>query len=72
MRSVRVEFWDLIAAGWTLWPLVSIFNFAVIKSVQMRGLVGCLAGMVWGIFLSLKQGSQGQNRGLIRNAESME
>jgi hypothetical protein len=55
INSVREEFWGLIFAGWKLWPLVSFFNFAVIKSVELRGLVGCLAGMGWAIFLSLKQ-----------------
>ena len=75
MLSVKLEFWDLIIAGWKLWPLVSIFNFAIIQSVEMRGLVGCLAGMGWGIYLSLKQGSSGVERkleGVIRNVEKMQ
>ena len=54
IQSVRDDFWGLIFAGWKLWPLVSFFNFAVIKSVEIRGLVGSLAGLGWGIYLSLK------------------
>lgn len=56
VQSVHNEFWPLIFAGWKLWPLVSFFNFAIIKSVEMRNLVGCLAGMGWGIYLSLSRG----------------
>jgi hypothetical protein len=49
----RKEFAPIIAAGWKLWPFVSVVNFALIKDVQMRNLIGGLAGVVWGIYMSL-------------------
>jgi protein Mpv17 len=47
------EFWPLMTAGWKLWPLVSVTNYAFVKSVEGRALVGSLAGMGWGIYVSL-------------------
>ncbi|CZR51725.1 related to glomerulosclerosis protein Mpv17 [Phialocephala subalpina] len=54
--TAKHEFWPMMQAGWTLWPFVSLLNFAVVKSVEMRSLVGSLAGLVWGIYLSLLKG----------------
>jgi hypothetical protein len=50
------EFWPMIYAGWKLWPLVSLVNFAFVKTVTGRNLVGSLAGMGWNIYLSLVAG----------------
>jgi protein Mpv17 len=47
------EFWPLIYAGWKLWPMVSVTNYAFVKSVEGRTLVGSLAGMGWGVYMSL-------------------
>jgi hypothetical protein len=47
------DFWPLVQAGWKLWPAVSLVNFSLIKTVQMRNLVGSLAGLAWGIYMSL-------------------
>ncbi|KAH7157537.1 hypothetical protein B0J13DRAFT_542050 [Dactylonectria estremocensis] len=47
------EFWPILVAGWKLWPAVSLVNFSVIKTVQGRNLVGSLAGVVWGIYMSM-------------------
>ncbi|KAI0125195.1 Mpv17/PMP22 family protein [Xylariales sp. AK1849] len=47
------EFWPLVYAGWRLWPFVSLINFAFIKTVTGRNLVGSLAGVGWNIYLSL-------------------
>lgn len=49
----RAEFWPLIKAGFTFWPFVSLLNFAVIKDVPTRNLVGSLAGVAWGVYMSL-------------------
>lgn len=49
----RAEFWSIVKAGWRLWPAVSLVNFTLVKSVQGRNLVGSLAGVVWGIYMSL-------------------
>lgn len=50
---VQLEFWPLMAAGARLWPLVSLVNFTVLESVESRNLLGSLAGMAWGVYLSL-------------------
>lgn len=52
-ERARREFLPIMAAGWRLWPFVSLFNFAVVKSVETRNLVGALAGVVWGVYMSL-------------------
>lgn len=50
---VQFEFWPLMSAGAKLWPLVSLVNFTVLESVEARNLLGSLAGMAWGVYLSL-------------------
>ncbi|KAF9773980.1 hypothetical protein IL306_008092 [Fusarium sp. DS 682] len=52
-EAAKMDFAPLIFAGWKLWPAVSIVNFAAIKTVEGRNLVGALAGVVWGIYMSL-------------------
>ncbi|KAI1473647.1 hypothetical protein F4774DRAFT_30815 [Daldinia eschscholtzii] len=47
------EFYGLLAAGWRVWPVVSLINFTFIKSIQGRNLVGGIAGVGWGIYMSL-------------------
>lgn len=49
----RLEFLPIMKAGWRLWPFVSLFNFAVVRSVEVRNLVGSLAGVGWGVYMSL-------------------
>ncbi|CAN8100323.1 unnamed protein product [Discula destructiva] len=53
LERSQLEFVPIMKAGWRLWPFVSLFNFVVVKSVEMRNLVGSLAGVVWGIYMSL-------------------
>ncbi|KAH7409540.1 Mpv17/PMP22 family protein [Cadophora sp. MPI-SDFR-AT-0126] len=55
VQIAREEFWPLMRAGWTVWPLVSLVNYTAVKSVEGRALVGSLAGMGWGVYLSLVQ-----------------
>lgn len=57
VQITRQDFWGLVIAGWKLWPLVSVVNFAFLKSVQSRQLVNGLAGIGWGVYLSLITGS---------------
>ncbi|KAI2617062.1 hypothetical protein GGR54DRAFT_210174 [Hypoxylon sp. NC1633] len=47
------EFYPILVAGWRVWPVVSLINFAFIKSIQGRNLVGSLAGVGWGVYMSL-------------------
>ncbi|KAK7750009.1 hypothetical protein SLS62_008000 [Diatrype stigma] len=49
----RAEFAALVVAGWRLWPLVSLVNFTLVKTVEGRNLVGGLAGVAWGVYMSL-------------------
>ncbi|KAI0169738.1 hypothetical protein GGR52DRAFT_573794 [Hypoxylon sp. FL1284] len=49
----RAEFGQILVAGWKVWPLVSLVNFAFIQSIQGRNLVGSLAGVGWGIHMSI-------------------
>lgn len=53
VRSAGSEFMPLMRAGWKVWPFVSVFNFVVVRSVEVRNLVGALAGVGWGIYMSL-------------------
>ncbi|KAH6646944.1 hypothetical protein BKA67DRAFT_663308 [Truncatella angustata] len=54
--KTAADFWPMIFAGWKVWPIVSLVNFAFIKTVTGRNLLGSLAGMGWGIYLSLIAG----------------
>jgi protein Mpv17 len=54
--KAKGEYWGLMTAGWKLWPLVSLISFSVVKSVEGRNLLGSLAGLFWGIYLSLTRG----------------
>lgn len=49
----KAEFVDLLMASWKFWPFVSIVNFAVLKTVAARSLAGNLAGIAWGVYMSL-------------------
>lgn len=49
----RAEFWGLLRAGWTFWPFVSLVNFVFLETVEARNLVGGLAGLGWGVYMSL-------------------
>lgn len=53
----KAEFWPLVIAAAKLWPAVSLVNFTLIKSVQGRNLMGALAGVAWGVYVSLAMGN---------------
>jgi hypothetical protein len=55
-EQAKTEFWSLMFAAAKLWPAVSLINFTLVKSVQGRNLVGALAGVVWGVYVSLAMG----------------
>lgn len=55
-QEAKAEFWSLMFAAAKLWPAVSLVNFTLVKSVQGRNLVGALAGVVWGVYVSLAMG----------------
>ncbi|KAK0730002.1 hypothetical protein B0H67DRAFT_475905 [Lasiosphaeris hirsuta] len=51
------EFLPILKAGWAFWPFVSLVNFVFLTSVEARNLVGSLAGLGWGIYMSLFAGN---------------
>ncbi|KAK3693607.1 hypothetical protein B0T22DRAFT_505509 [Podospora appendiculata] len=51
-RRATAEFFDLVKASWTFWPIISIVNFTMLKSVEARNLTGSLAGLGWGVYMS--------------------
>lgn len=53
LEQAKAEFYPIMKAGLSLWPMVSLFNFVVVKTVEVRNLVGSLAGVVWGVHMSL-------------------
>lgn len=55
LHDVQEQFWPMIFAGQKLWPLVSILSFTVIP-LEYRMLFGSVAGLFWGIYLSLIAG----------------
>ncbi|PKS13200.1 hypothetical protein jhhlp_000545 [Lomentospora prolificans] len=52
LSQSAADFWPIMTSGWSFWPFVSLVNFALVKSVQARNLVGGLAGMAWGMYMS--------------------
>lgn len=50
---VKRDTWPLITAGLKLWPAVSLIGFAFVPTVEMRSLLGNLAGFAWNIYLCL-------------------
>ncbi|KAJ6788030.1 hypothetical protein PWT90_06225 [Aphanocladium album] len=51
--EAKEEFLPLIFAGYKLWPMISLINFSLVKSVQGRNLLGALAGVGWGVYILL-------------------
>ncbi|KAH7342647.1 hypothetical protein BKA65DRAFT_295178 [Rhexocercosporidium sp. MPI-PUGE-AT-0058] len=51
-HEVRTGFWSMVISSYRFWPLVTLTNLILVPPSQ-RILVGNLAGLVWGIFVSL-------------------
>lgn len=51
--AVRRDFWPIVWAGMRFWPLVSLVNFALVSTLEARNLVAALAGIAWGVYMSL-------------------
>ncbi|UKZ82101.1 hypothetical protein TrVFT333_009885 [Trichoderma virens FT-333] len=54
LSSVISDFWPMLFAGYRVWPLVCLLNLVVVP-FDYRQLVGSIAGLGWGVFLSLNQ-----------------
>ena len=53
LAKVTRDFWPIITAGWRFWPFVSLISFTFLKTVMARNLLGSIAGLAWGIYMSL-------------------
>jgi len=42
----------MVLAGYKFWPLVTLVNLVLVP-VEQRMLVGGLAGLAWGVYVSL-------------------
>ncbi|KAL6892265.1 hypothetical protein GGI43DRAFT_386762 [Trichoderma evansii] len=54
LSSVVSDFWPMLFAGYRVWPIVCLLNLVVVP-FDYRQLVGSIAGLGWGVFLSLRQ-----------------
>ncbi|KAI5370068.1 hypothetical protein Slin15195_G009460 [Septoria linicola] len=57
LSDINTKFWPMIFAGQKLWPAVSILCFTVIPQPEQRMVFGSVAGLFWGVYLSLAAGS---------------
>ncbi|QUC18102.1 uncharacterized protein UV8b_02343 [Ustilaginoidea virens] len=53
LDAAFAEFWTIVLAGVKLWPAVSLVNYTLVKTVEGRNLVGCVAGLGWGVYMSM-------------------
>ncbi|EGR52076.1 uncharacterized protein TRIREDRAFT_55062 [Trichoderma reesei QM6a] len=54
VSSVISDFRPMLFAGYRVWPVVCLLNLVVVP-FDHRQLVGSIAGLGWGVFLSLNQ-----------------
>lgn len=47
------DFWPMLSAGWRVWPAVTLLNLLVIP-FDYRMLVGNVAGVMWGVYITMK------------------
>ncbi|KAG6066759.1 hypothetical protein E4U32_005406 [Claviceps aff. humidiphila group G2b] len=53
LQAALAEFWTIVSAGIKLWPAVSLLNYTLVRTVEGRSLVGCVAGLGWGVYMSM-------------------
>ncbi|EHK47525.1 hypothetical protein TRIATDRAFT_52374 [Trichoderma atroviride IMI 206040] len=53
-NNVQKDFWPMLIAGYRVWPIIGLLNLSVVP-FDYRQLVGSVAGLFWGIFLSLNK-----------------
>ncbi|KAG6045125.1 hypothetical protein E4U39_002717 [Claviceps sp. Clav50 group G5] len=53
LQAALAEFWTIVLAGIKLWPAVSLLNYTLVRTVEGRSLVGCVAGLGWGVYMSM-------------------
>lgn len=69
ISSVRQSWWDLLKAGWRLWPIVHICTYGIIP-VQHRLLFVDAVELVWVCILSTYGQQQRESRELLSDSPS--
>ncbi|KIV86529.1 hypothetical protein PV11_02136 [Exophiala sideris] len=52
VTAVQKDFYPMLLAGYKFWPLVTLVNLVLVP-VEQRMLIGGLAGLAWGVYVSL-------------------
>ncbi|OAL22140.1 hypothetical protein AYO20_11240 [Fonsecaea nubica] len=52
MATIQRDFFPMLIAGYKFWPVVTLLNLVVVP-VEHRMFVGGLAGLAWGVYVSL-------------------
>ncbi|KAL9109207.1 MAG: hypothetical protein Q9227_006132 [Pyrenula ochraceoflavens] len=52
LKAIKQDSLEIYTSGLVIWPLVSLISFVAIP-VQRRVLFGSIAGVLWGVYLSL-------------------
>ncbi|KAH0840638.1 integral membrane protein, Mpv17/PMP22 family [Fonsecaea pedrosoi] len=52
IATIQKDFFPMLIAGYKFWPVVTLLNLVVVP-VEHRMFVGGLAGLAWGVYVSL-------------------
>ncbi|KIW29182.1 hypothetical protein, variant [Cladophialophora immunda] len=52
VTTIQRDFFPMLIAGYKFWPIVTLLNLVVVP-VEHRMFVGGLAGLAWGVYVSL-------------------
>ncbi|OAP64616.1 hypothetical protein AYL99_00588 [Fonsecaea erecta] len=52
LTTIQKDFFPMLIAGYKFWPIVTLLNLVVVP-VEHRMFVGGLAGLAWGVYVSL-------------------
>ena len=52
-KEIQQDFWPMLSAGYSFWPLITLLNLVVVPFDQ-RALVGNTAGLLWGTYMTLR------------------
>ncbi|KIX08959.1 uncharacterized protein Z518_00037 [Rhinocladiella mackenziei CBS 650.93] len=54
LTAVQRDFFPMLIAGYKFWPFVTLLNLVIVP-FEYRMLVGSLAGLIWGVIVSLME-----------------
>ncbi|KIX99475.1 uncharacterized protein Z520_05051 [Fonsecaea multimorphosa CBS 102226] len=52
ITTIQKDFFPMLIAGYKFWPIVTLLNLVIVP-VEHRMFVGGLAGLAWGVYVSL-------------------